>query len=417
MPTGIEDFAAQLRELKERSGRSYGMLATRLHVSTSTLHRYCNGVAVPGDYAPVERFARACGATPEELLTLHRRWLLADAERRREPSRAAQAAETAAAADAEPVQPPQPEPTEVTAAVSAEPQPQPRPRPRRTKIVLAAGAAIAVLLPLAIHTAHNGSHDTPVSASRPGSSTASAAASAPASPSASAPASSSAAPASSSPSASAQQNAESAPPPFQVSVLSDNWDSQCGQWFLLNQPPGKVPPPPSLQQTNAWAAALGGIPAGDLRLQLTAQGVPGQPVVLHTLYVRIVSSSPAPKRIGYTPASGCGAGLDPASFAINLDAAVPRAKAVAGLVGDGLTATIANFPFQISATDTQVLDVDAHTTDQDVSWYLDLVWSSGNRQGTLRIDDHGKPFRTAGLKGAPAYFYDGTTWSPTSPPT
>ncbi|WP_433420499.1 hypothetical protein ACQP1V_08285 [Microtetraspora malaysiensis] len=32
-----EEFAAMLRELKERSGRSYGALATRLYVSTSTL--------------------------------------------------------------------------------------------------------------------------------------------------------------------------------------------------------------------------------------------------------------------------------------------------------------------------------------------------------------------------------------------
>ncbi|WP_311767021.1 helix-turn-helix domain-containing protein, partial [Streptomyces rhizosphaericus] len=79
----VEDFAERLRALKERSGRSYGSLATRLHVSTSTLHRYCNGDAVPADYAPVERFARLCGATPEELVALHRRWILADAAKRR----------------------------------------------------------------------------------------------------------------------------------------------------------------------------------------------------------------------------------------------------------------------------------------------------------------------------------------------
>ncbi|TBO58246.1 XRE family transcriptional regulator, partial [Streptomyces kasugaensis] len=50
-------FAALLRELKDRSGQSYGALAKRLHMSTSTLHRYCNGDAVPAEYAPVERLA------------------------------------------------------------------------------------------------------------------------------------------------------------------------------------------------------------------------------------------------------------------------------------------------------------------------------------------------------------------------
>lgn len=75
------EFAGLLGELKERSGLSYGVLAKRLHVSTSTLHRYVNGDAVPTDYAPVERLARACRATPEELVELHRRWVLADALR------------------------------------------------------------------------------------------------------------------------------------------------------------------------------------------------------------------------------------------------------------------------------------------------------------------------------------------------
>ncbi|WP_318656294.1 helix-turn-helix transcriptional regulator [Streptomyces resistomycificus] len=78
-----DDFSELLGRLKERSGLSYGVLGKRLHTSTSTLHRYVNGDAVPTDYAPVERFARVCKATPEELVELHRRWVLADAQRRR----------------------------------------------------------------------------------------------------------------------------------------------------------------------------------------------------------------------------------------------------------------------------------------------------------------------------------------------
>lgn len=77
------EFAELLRELKERSGLSYGTLSKRLHMSTSTLHRYCNGDAVPTDYAPVERLARLCKASPQELVELHRRWVLADAVRRK----------------------------------------------------------------------------------------------------------------------------------------------------------------------------------------------------------------------------------------------------------------------------------------------------------------------------------------------
>ncbi|MFJ9665278.1 helix-turn-helix domain-containing protein [Streptomyces sp. NPDC101219] len=80
----VARFAALLRELKERTDRSYGSLARRLGMNTSTLHRYCAGDAVPVDFAPLERFAALCGAKREERLELHHRWLLA-AEARRRP--------------------------------------------------------------------------------------------------------------------------------------------------------------------------------------------------------------------------------------------------------------------------------------------------------------------------------------------
>ncbi|WP_329367371.1 helix-turn-helix domain-containing protein [Streptomyces sp. NBC_00669] len=497
MSTYVEEFASRLRELKHQSGRTYGALAARTHVSTSTLHRYCNGAAVPTEYGPVERFARLCGAGPEELVALHQLWLLASAERRREQYRT-----SAAPAEPEPAAPgpaaPGPAapvdvppdgtdeaappdaagpgatgvaaagvdgagadgasrvmgPGDAGAGISA-PHPPAAPGPpeapgppgppeapelpdlaelpeaggepssswrRRTRVAVGAAAAMAAVLPLVLHSAHGADRGAPA-ASRPRT-TAAAVVGAPAA------TTSTTAPASPAPTTTASGRKAGAPsrstapttppaagsssPPVQVTVLSDNWDTQCGQWFLLRQPPGKVPPPPSLQQDDAWAGALGGVPAGDLRLQVTAQSVSGQPVVLHALYVRVVSSTAAPKGNGYTPGSGCGGGLEPASFAVDLDTTAPRARPVRGYVDDGSTPVLSTFPFQI-ARDSQVLDVDAHTSDRDVSWYLELVWTCGDRQGTLRVDDHGKPFRTVGLKNDPTYFYDGSAWSPSTP--
>ncbi|MEE4546917.1 helix-turn-helix transcriptional regulator [Streptomyces sp. V4-01] len=405
MAQHIEEFAGRLRALKERSGRSYGMLAARLHVSTSTLHRYCNGVAVPAEYAPVERFARQCGASAEELVALHRLWLLADAAKRREPQRAPDpeagqpapvAAESTAPRTGE--APPGPirsgEVAEAAeAAEVAPPDPGPLPdgpelpgvvrtpgtaggrrtgrRAGRTTVVLAVVAALAAVLPL-VWRSGGGAADSAATVPR--------------------------------------RPVTGGKPPVQVSVLADNWHSQCGQWFLLPLPPAKVPPPPSLQEGKAWAAALGGVPAGHLRLELTAQGLPGSPVVLHALYVKVLGSVAAPKGNVYSPADGCGGGLDPASFTVDLDTTTPRARAVPGSVDDGRGTGTADFPFRISASEPQVLDVDAHTLDHDVRWYLDLVWSCGARQGVLRVDDHGAPFRTTGMEGDPMYGWSTTRW-------
>ncbi|WP_436800503.1 helix-turn-helix domain-containing protein, partial [Streptomyces virginiae] len=106
-----EDFARLMRELKDRGGLSYGVLARRLHTSTSTLHRYCNGEALPAEFAVVGRFARACGASAAEAVDLHRAWLLADARRR------------AGATAPDPVPVPVPVPVPAPAAVPAAPAP------------------------------------------------------------------------------------------------------------------------------------------------------------------------------------------------------------------------------------------------------------------------------------------------------
>lgn len=77
----VGSLAALLQELKDRTPFSYSALAKRLGLGPSTLHRYCRGTTVPADYAPIERFARLCKATPAELTELHRRWARADAHR------------------------------------------------------------------------------------------------------------------------------------------------------------------------------------------------------------------------------------------------------------------------------------------------------------------------------------------------
>ncbi|MFJ9718457.1 helix-turn-helix domain-containing protein [Streptomyces sp. NPDC101213] len=122
-----------LRSLKERVGLSYGALAGRLHLSTSTLHRYCTGDSVPAEFAPVERFGRICRADPEELLELHRRWAVADEARRGRGASPSEVAEV-----------PVPVPVPVVQSPPTVAEPTPRARRLVSRYVLLGAAVVAL---------------------------------------------------------------------------------------------------------------------------------------------------------------------------------------------------------------------------------------------------------------------------------
>ncbi|MEV2248810.1 helix-turn-helix domain-containing protein [Streptomyces sp. NPDC049970] len=496
--TEIQDFAAELRRLKERSGLSYGAFARKLHMSTSTVHRYCNGDAVPADYAPVERFARVCRAGPGESVALHRKWILADEAKRRGARRpeagAGTAPEPAGAAggggpdhagsaepgpaagpdgdaatrdrpesEAEPVSRPEAEdrtgttgPEEAGSkeagskeAAGSRPDTPPEPasagegttgdvtpagrRPRasgrlrtaRPRAFLAALAFVALTVPAAVGL-HGLTREEASDGVRVGDT------SAPFVPSGaegvsplaeanrsglSAPAAGRPAtgrpdtgPSATGPSASPRAtegkggDAESGGVPVNATISSYNWEEPCGQLYLLDQEPDDVPPPPAPQDTRGWAKALGGVDGGAMRLALTLQGTSEEAVVLTGLNVRVLARNPALARSAYSMGTGCGGGITPQSFDIDLDDGRPRTEPVAGTDGD-VVVPAKDFPYQVTSTDVEVFHLDAHVEGHDVSWYLELAWTSGGRSGTARIDDGGRPFRTSSVTARPEYRY------------
>ncbi|MEU3267626.1 helix-turn-helix domain-containing protein [Streptomyces bacillaris] len=469
-----EHFAALLKELKGRSGRSYGVLAGRLHVSTSTLHRYCNGDAVPNEYAPVERFARLCGASGDELVEVHRRWIVADAARRRPPGAAvggrvtepvapARAAEPEPGPAAEPAPVPGngPAPASVpetepesapTALVTGPPPPagERSGRParwsrlsRRTRVLIAAAGVAALLVPTAVVAADlAGSRSgdaaaapdrgapegdaslappsrTPAPASplpSPGSPSPSASPSSPSPPSgtpSAGPAGSGSASGSGSGGGGAEDGGTGLGAPPAVTISSYNWDEPCGQFYLLDRGPKGVSPPPPPQDRRAWAESYGGVDAGNMLLQLTVQGTSREAVVLKGLYVRVLSRKAPLPWSAYLMGNGCGSGIAPQTFASDLDTRHPIITPVPGTQGDR-TIPARPFPFKVTSEDVEVFNLDMKAVGYDVTWYLELKWSSGGREGMLRIDDHGKPFRTSGMRGRPAYTYgnDEVKWEP-----
>ncbi|WP_369173345.1 helix-turn-helix domain-containing protein [Streptomyces sp. R28] len=424
----VQEFAALLRRLKERTDRSYGQLARRLNMNTSTLHRYCAGDAVPLDFAPVERFAALCQATPEERLELHRRWIQAVAARQRARTASPPAAPSApSSADTSPDDSPSETPEEPAPA-----KPAHLPWYRRRRLLVSAAVATALLATLGSLSAlpddnHPRASDsvqgadptrtTGAGTPRPKSTKSPSPTPTTTSPSAGASKKSSAKPTESA--AKPPEGAGRQEPPVGVpltwSADSHVWQSGCGHDYVITKPSEQVPPPPAPQDAETWAATQNAVHGQQTMVEIAVQGRTSTAVVLDALRVRVVGRSAPVEGISYAMDHGCGGALTPRYFDVDLDKDRPIARPVDGN-DTGTPIPAMKLPYRVSAEDPEVLLVDAQTESCDCSWYLELDWSSQGRTGTIRIDDHGRPFRTTSIKGLPNYAYDTSArkWVPYS---
>lgn len=323
-----------MRSLKERAGLSYGALAGRLHLSASTLHRYCSGDSVPAEFAPVERFGRICRADPEELLELHRRWAVADEARR---GRGAGLSESAEA--------PMPEPVPVPVPAVQSPPTAGAPTPRGRHLVsryVALGAAV-----VALSTSGALAID--------------------------------------------RFRAESVPdltvPAITVPDPSTEDVGAAGAAGAHGAPgstAGNVPLSVAVVASDNDCPRTAGTRIRPTTFRLKVRSTTEGPVTMTAMDVRVLSAEAPPAEAAYADCQGPDAQHP---FAVDLDA--PESRAVSPRHG---------FPYEASAETPLILDVTTHTTKSEVRWYLELSWTQGSRSGTLRIDDGGHPFRTGAVK-------------------
>jgi transcriptional regulator with XRE-family HTH domain len=421
--TGTErtqEFAQLLRELKDRSGLSYGTLAKRLHMSTSTLHRYCNGTAVPVEYAPVERLARVCRATPQELVELHRRWILADATRGRKadqgatrgPAQEAGSVGTAEDGQGE-AEGENGEPVVIdTAAVAVPPRRPSWLRRRRTAliasvaVVAALGAVAYALRPTSVRagdttaptvtgTLDAGRPAKPSATPSPNGSGRKPSAPASASPTGTA-ASGAAGSGTSKGDGKRGANRPATAVPLAVAVRPYVYEDPCSQHFLVDSDPEQVGPPANEENAQRWSAAYGAVSSGEQRVALTVQGTGEDTVVLNSLHVRVLAKGAPLAWNDYSMGVGCGGGVGTKTFDIDLDNGSPAVT-----VRNGQR----DFPYKVSESDPEVFYVFARTKAHDVRWDLSLDWSSGSRHGTVRVDNAGTAFRTSADVDRPGYDY------------
>lgn len=422
----VQEFAASLRRLKERTDRSYGQLARRLNMNTSTLHRYCAGDAVPLAFAPVERFAALCGATPQERLELHRLWILAVAARQRARTAASSTTDTVSApsaANGSPTHGPE---------EAAPSEPAHRPWYRRRRLLVSAAVATALLAtlgslsalpdddrPRASDSVQGADPSRPTATGTPRPTATVSASPSPTTPSPSDGTSTKSpaepGPTTGSPSQGPGQERPAAGVPFTWSADSHVWEGGCGHDYVVAKAPQQVPPPPVPQDARVWAGAQSAVHGRQTMVKIVVQGRTSTAVVLEALRVRVVGRSTPVEGTSYAMDQGCGGAVTPRYFDVDLDVDRPIARPADGNDA-GTPIPALRLPYRVSAEDPEVLEVTAQTENCDCRWYLELDWSSQGRTGTVRIDDHGRPFRTTGIKGLPRYTYDTSArrWVPYS---
>ncbi|MFF3770884.1 helix-turn-helix domain-containing protein [Streptomyces sp. NPDC002232] len=397
----VEVFAARVRGLKERDGRSYEALGRRLGVSASTLHRYGSGAAVPESFAVVGRLARLCGADADEVRELEELWRRAD-HVRRPPAAPAAGPVTAGGTGAGPgratANPPGPEPAgdpapapvaapdpgaapgpapapvaapgpaSGTAPAAEAPVPAPPRRPRKVWLVLGAVAGVVALALGAVLLPGRGPEP--------------------------------------------RQPAEPpAAPPFTYTVAS-LWENGCGHTYLADRPPARVTAPPLPADAARWAGALGAVDGGQTLVRVTVQGKGPSAVVLHGLHVRVVGRARPLPWEAYRMDEGCGGAVTPRRFTVDLDAPRPLARSRSGYDAsgqEGRTIPAVSFPYAVTAAEPEELLVSARAAGCDCRWFLELEWSAQGRSGVVRIGGPGgEAFRTSGrAKGsAPVRAYD-----------
>lgn len=191
------------------------------------------------------------------------------------------------------------------------------------------------------------------------------------------------------------EQAEAAP--VKVTTRPYAYKSPCDQHFLVDSEPEQVGPPAIEQDAPRWAAAYGAVPSGDQRVALSVQGTGKDTVVLEALHVRIVTKGAPLDWNDYSMGVICGGGgatVKSESFDVDLDKGSPGITVINGT---------RDFPRKVSESDPEVFYVTARTKAHDVRWNLALDWSSGDRHGTVLIDNKGTPFRTSARR--PGYNY------------
>ncbi|MDI1462757.1 hypothetical protein QEZ54_17415 [Catellatospora sp. KI3] len=147
-----------------------------------------------------------------------------------------------------------------------------------------------------------------------------------------------------------------------------------------------------------WAAAHGGVAADEDEVRFVLRGRDTTLVHLESIRVKVLKRTP-PRAGWFNTWLGCGAAVVPQHLRVDADGGTVRAQ---WLAGEGPVEAPA---FTVSAADEEVVDVELKSTEDEIEWVLEVDYSSAAGEGTLTVDDGGRPFLLTTVGAARAWEY------------
>jgi hypothetical protein len=195
-----------------------------------------------------------------------------------------------------------------------------------------------------------------------------------------------------------------------ISVVAQVSMGSCRGGWVVPEDTQSVPLP-----ADGDIRPAGAVQADQGIVTMTVQGDQEKVVVLQGLRVEIVSRRPALR--GVLLPTPCEGDLTPRTFGIDLAKPAPAAVGLPGKRG-GEEIPAPRFPFRVSDTDPEQLEITPTSATEDVEWRLRLVWTSGDQRGEAVVDDNGRPFRTTATSAVTRRFcvdWNQAAWAPPSP--
>jgi hypothetical protein len=192
-----------------------------------------------------------------------------------------------------------------------------------------------------------------------------------------------------------------------VATVSHSGSKGSGHWYFAGRSSAvKAIPLPTgdlanLETWDAWARAHGGVDADMTAVQVVLEGATPYPVILTGLTVDVVDRGAPPRQgVHYMVTGGGPVGVR--YFEVMLDRRPPTVHSIPAEFKPLKPAI--DFPYKVSQTDPEVLDIRAYALKCDCTWRANLQWVYHGKRGSTVIDDGGKPFRTVAGLQAVQYF-------------